>query len=441
MISPRLWVWMMCLMGQTGATPLSDQGSIGNVWFADAGSRIITQSEGDRIKFWDSETGEPVAAEIDQMPGSKDSWSHIDSQRKWFLVGSKETGSRLYDFQTGKALSAMIPAFFTGGEAKAVLSPGGFRLMTFEQEDLARIYDTKTCRKVAEIALSTRKDGGEGGPEGVFEENGKRAWILDNSGVIRCFDTMAWKPVGEAVQHPGEGYLVGLEVSADGRFILASSDVADCGGMGVVCIWDTMTRRLVGKPVERSWGARGSFVDGGKRVRFSFGRGAGYVAQMPSSGIDYCLPMHNDLDGPQVEVADGGRTFVTWGQDAIIAFTDAATGSPRGAYHTLQRIAGVATSPVKDRVIALLEQERAPDNKPSSLAMIRLDRKESAAPGEPLVCSARVTFMNREDLSGFRMRISPDGTRVLLLIHGRIRIFQVADLKELASTAPPLTPQ
>jgi len=430
-------------MGQVGATPLSDQSRIHHAWFASSGDRIVTCAAETRFQFWDAITGEQVPTEIDQFAGGRDSWSHVDPAGKWILAGSKQTGSRLYDFQTGKALSPMISAFFSREEANAVLSPGGFRLIAFERPDVAGIYDTKTGRKLTEIPLSLSSDDGDALPEGVFEENGKRAWILDTGGVIRCLDTTTWKTVGETIRHPGEGYFKGLEVSADGRFVLAYSDVADCGGKGVACVWDALTRRPVGKPVERSWGAAAEFVDGGKRIRFSFGRGASYVAQLPSLNPDYYLPVDDEIGSPQVMSADGGSTFVSWGRDETIVFTDAATGASRGSYHTHQPIVAVVASPVKDRAVALMGQAPKLGEKPSSFTLKRVDRREGAVPGEPLSCSVSATLMNEDGSLGswVPMQMSPDGTRVMLLSHGRIRLFQVADLKELASTAPPLTPQ
>ncbi|WP_338288223.1 WD40 repeat domain-containing protein [Luteolibacter sp. LG18] len=419
---------------QAGATPLSEQGKVEGAWFAGNGDRIIASERGGRIGFWDAVSGEALAAEIDRFVGGENSWSKVDQEGKWVLAGSKEGGSRLYDFQTGKAMSAEIPASFQNGRIRAALSPGGFRLMTFEQREVARIHDTKTGQKVAEIPLDVSKDDPDAMPEGVFEQNGKRAWILDSSGAIRCFDTTTWKPVGETLRHPGSGYYSRLSIGADGRYIMACSDQPDCGGIGMVCVWDAATRRLVGKPVEKAWGAGAEFVDGGKRMRVFFGRGASYVASLPSWSADYYLPMHSDLDGPHVLGADAGRLFVSWGADGIVSFTEASTGSPRGSYHGSEPVLQIAASPVKDRVVALLGRERLAEEKAGSATLMRLDRKEDAAPGQPLVCTGYTSLRYQEVLTGDSLAISPDGVRVLLVVDGRVRLFQVADLKELPST-------
>jgi WD40 repeat protein len=423
------------------AATLGDLKDFSDAWIVNHGRSVLTDSHRGHLALWDVSTGKRLPSDLDRIAGGQQSWKYVDQEGRWIIAGSNHHGTKLYDMDTGGAISVTLPAYFLGRTAKACLSPDRSLVMTFEQVDVARVYEVKTGRKVAILPLSQNDASIEEGPEGCFENDGKRVWILESGGTIRCYNTMTWQPEGAALQHPGEGVFSGLSISPDSRFIIAASSIPDCGGEGVVRVWDTVTRQPVGNAIERERGACGQFIDNGKRILFSFGRGQPYVASLGSLDAEYYLPLHSDIDGPRVSFANGDRTFVTSGYNTSITFTDSISGEFRGSYEFGDSILDHTSSPVADQAIVILGRPSGADpSKPRPLYVAKVDRKPDAGKGESLRLAAYSAVPQSTDGYSVTVRMAPDGKTFMLLSNNRIRLFNSEDLKELPATLTPSTP-
>lgn len=232
-------------------------------------------------------------------------------------AGPGQDAVRLFDFATCQAASLALPA---GGPAGALaFSPNGWFLAAATGDCLV-LFEVATGRArwrwEGELpGLSSLAFSADGGLLAAASRHDRRVVLLRVDGLL---PVARWDP--EPVETAPAG-VQGLALSPGGRLLVAGvTDVSGSGRSALLRTWDVGAHREVrgfGRGVEPAFsrdGRRIAGVDGESEVR---------VWDVPSREELALLPR----GGPHLRAAarvrfgPDGRWLVTWGADAVRAWT------------------------------------------------------------------------------------------------------------------------
>lgn len=228
------------------------------------------------------------------------------------------------------------------GHADAVLAmafePGGKRLVSIGDDDVVRIWETGSRRKVREFFVS-------GKPSTVaIHPQGLQAAFGDEQGGVRLWDLQSGKEVRRIAAHSGH-IVQGLAFSPDGRRLASGARDEK-----QILIWDAATgAKLREVEAETSIGfSLGlSFGLSGDRLAAAFGTKV-QVWNL-AEGKDYTLSLDSLASGDSLAFSPTGQWLATAGDS--LRLWDAATGLE---LHLLpghgQAIYGLAFSPDGRRI-------------------------------------------------------------------------------------------
>ena len=127
-------------------------------------------------------------------------------------------------------------------------------------------------------------------------------------------------------------YQFGFDASSDGKWIVTFDDPGENGPKGQLQAWDALTNQPLGDPLSATNGMSGRFLSGQNRVLVQSGRGDATVRDLPSMSSAYVVKMHDDIDGPKIEVFPNGKWLVAWGPDKKVDLIDAVSGNILQSY-------------------------------------------------------------------------------------------------------------
>ena len=139
----RLWD---TTTGALLATLSGHSSSVSNVTFSPDGSRVLTASWDNTARLWNAWTGDPLGTFGTDTPfhmgsGLVSAWFRADGSR--IVTASMDKTARVWDARTGERLAELDHTDFV---FSAVFSPDGSRVVTASSET-ARIWDARTGKR------------------------------------------------------------------------------------------------------------------------------------------------------------------------------------------------------------------------------------------------------------------------------------------------------
>ena len=206
---------------------ISPPNNIGTVWsvaFSPDGSRIVSGSDDNTIRLWDTQSGDNIAT----LEGhSATVWSVAFSPDGSRIVsGSSDNTIRLWDTQSGDNIATLE------GHSATVLSvafsPDGSRIVSGSSDNTIRLWDTQSGDNIATL---------EGHSATVlsvaFSPDGSRIVSGSSDNTIRLWDTQSGDNIATLEGHSAT--VLSVAFSPDGsRIVSGSSD-------NTIRLWDTQS--------------------------------------------------------------------------------------------------------------------------------------------------------------------------------------------------------
>ncbi|MCY1055013.1 AAA-like domain-containing protein [Nannocystis sp. SCPEA4] len=237
---------------EVAATLGGHTGQVLSVRFSLDGSRLLTTSEDNTARLWNSASGQPIATlEGHTAPVLAAEFSPDGA--RILTVGGDNT-ARIWD----GSLNNAVPTLKGHGASVrlARFSPDGSRIVTTSDDKTARLWDVVSTRNIRTLE-------GHAGPvvAAVFAGDGSGrliTWAEEDSN-LRLWDAST----GDEVAVLGHaGHVLGASFSRDGSRIISA------GADDTLRQWDATTGAVVGEPWQGTRGqqAIAGFAPGGRYV-------------------------------------------------------------------------------------------------------------------------------------------------------------------------------
>ncbi|KAJ7698351.1 hypothetical protein B0H17DRAFT_332784 [Mycena rosella] len=207
-----------------------------SVAFSPDGRRIVSGSDDNTIRIWDSDTGAAVGAPLTGHSNCVQSVAFSPDGRR-IVSGSGDNTIRIWDSDTGAAVGAPLTGHSNGVQSVA-FSPDGRRIVSGSSDNTIRIWDSDTG-----AAVGAPLTGHSNWVQSVaFSPDGRRIVSGSDDNTIRIWDS----DTGSAIGAPLTGHtnrVWSVAFSPDGRQIVSGS------GDNTIRIWDSDTGAAVGAPL------------------------------------------------------------------------------------------------------------------------------------------------------------------------------------------------
>ena len=332
---PWLIIVCICLLfvsafeAAADSTRLADLRGIWLASFNHDASRIVIATRNEEVRLWDAKKGTQIAGDPALKKPAISFQMSPDARR--FLVEFKDGRARAFDASTGSAVSPPLDLALRESENQraTVFSPDGGTIMSFGEKE-ASILEVKTGKRIATVPVAIKEEGGwEPIATAIFASGGARCFVMGPQITVTAYETKTWTPLGKPMSHPPAemAYDFGFEASTDGKWLVTFDDTGENGPKGQLQAWDATTNKPLGDPLSAVNGMSGRFLPGQDRLLVQSGRGDATVRDLPSMAIAYTIKMHDELDGPKVDVFPNGKWLLAWGPDKRTDLIDAATGA------------------------------------------------------------------------------------------------------------------
>nr|MBW4493596.1 hypothetical protein [Oscillatoria princeps RMCB-10] len=223
------------------------QGAVSSASFSPDGKRIVTASDDNTARVWDS-TGK----QLYELKGHQSAVysASFSTDGKRILTASWDNTARVWDSTTGKQLYELkghqSPVY------SASFSPDGKRILTASWDNTARVWDSTTGKQLYELK-------GHQSPvySASFSPDGKRIVTASNDRTARVWDSTG-KQLYELKGH--QSAVSSASFSPDGkRIVTASND-------RTARVWDSTGKLLSELKGHQSAVSSASFSPDGKRI-------------------------------------------------------------------------------------------------------------------------------------------------------------------------------
>lgn len=421
-----LWAGLSTTAPTLAAAEPTRLGDLRGVWqanFNHDASRLVVRLRGGEIGLWDMKKGTPITGDP-ALKNLSNAYVLSPDSRK-VLVGFKDGRSRIFDISSGAALSPVLDLSLKEiVTPQAVFSPDGGTILFFGETDTS-VLDSKTGKRIATISIPfVLEEDSDATAAATFVSAGAKCFVMDPQGKVTAYETKTWTPTGKPMSHPAaeRAYQFGFEASSDGKWITTFDDPGENGPKGQLQAWDALTNTPLGDPLSATNGMSGRFLPGQNRLLVQGGRGDASVRELPSMSIAYVVKMHDDIDGPKIDVFPNGKWLIAWGPDKKVDLIDAVSGDILKTYSFPVSVTGSVIPP--DSSTCYMEVDNS-----TFLTQGHWDNyvQRLSVPEFEITGSIRTTdFLARHSLS-------PDGRWIVIVQgesdHERIVVFDATTLK------------
>jgi WD40 repeat protein len=204
------------------------------------GKLLLTASEDQTARLFDTATGEPVGQPMRHRALVKQAVLSADG--KFVATAGGDAVARVWEARTGKQIGSDMR--HVGAVNAVAISPDGKYVLTGGQDQTVRLWDAKTGKPFGPVMQPPTA-----AIHVAFTPDGRSLVAALMGGMVRKWDVATGKEVGLACSR-GVG-ATALDFSRDGRFLIT------CSRNNGVRLWDTLT----GEPLCDSVGAETYFGD------------------------------------------------------------------------------------------------------------------------------------------------------------------------------------
>jgi WD40 repeat protein/serine/threonine protein kinase/tetratricopeptide (TPR) repeat protein len=219
--------------------PLEHKAPIRAAAFGPSGRMVVTASEDQTARLWDTMTGKPIGQPLTHRGAIRAVAFSPDG--RIILTGSDDGTGRVWETATGKPVSPLL--MHLGPVRSVAFSPDSGTVVTGSDDHTARLWKAATGKSLG-AALQHRGPvrAVAFGPDGSIVATGSY------DGTVQLWETASARPIGDVLGHGGP--VLDLVFSQDGSTLLARS--WEKGRAGVLEIGDTY-ERPVGDPWGSNW--------------------------------------------------------------------------------------------------------------------------------------------------------------------------------------------
>ena len=426
------------ITGSPVGEPMRHNGSVNSASFSPCGKYIVTASEDFTARVWDALTGKPIGGE--PMRHNNDVYSASFSPcGKYILTRSLGNTACVWNVFPRKSDSRDV---WHNGEivSSASFSPCGKYIVTASWDFTARVWNAATGSPVGAPMQHFRWVN-----TASFSPCGKYIVTASSDNTARVWDALTGKPIGgEPMRH--NDVVSSASFSPCGKYIVTASYD------NTACVWETITGKLIGEPLQHSGDViSASFSPSGEyiltqtradTVRVWNAKYGDLVCKLPcSSWLDasfspcgkYVVTGWNDYAACVWEIPTGKIVCVTLNHYSGVNF---ASFSPCGKYivtasldHTARVWDALTGTPVSEPMRHNYLVNSALFSPCGEYIVTASDDKTArvwdAATGKPV--SEPMEHNDEVDSASF----SPDGKSIMTLSGGKVTIYPFLPLQEL----------
>ncbi|THU92012.1 WD40 repeat-like protein, partial [Dendrothele bispora CBS 962.96] len=201
------------------------------VFFAN-GDKVVSGSDDNTIRIWDSKTGATIGSPLRGHEGSVLSVA-ISPNEYWVASGSEDHTIRIWDVKTGVTIGAPLSGHSDHVRSVA-FSPDGQQVVSGSFDGTIRVWDAK-----AGNLIGNPLHGHSGGVLSVsFSPDGQYIVSGSGDGTVRIWDTKNWTEIMKLDRHTE--WVGSVKFSLDNERIISGSDDRTIG------IWNAKTGKLIG---------------------------------------------------------------------------------------------------------------------------------------------------------------------------------------------------
>jgi WD40 repeat protein len=390
-----------------------DKSLVSGASFSPDGMRVVTTSDDDTARVWDSASGRELAV----LRGHEnDVWGALfGPEGKRVVTISKDRTARVWDAASGQEITVLrghqadlLSATFTGN---------GTRVLTVSADGKARLWDAANGREVAALSAGDVRDSPYkpkiGSTLAALSRDGTRIVTpSSDDDTARVRHTASGREIAVLRGHRGGVWRAGF--SPDGTRIVTVS------GGGTARVWDAANgQQIVALREEDNcayWAPRicASRVEPPQHNDCV----ARFLKNLESeTRLGACTPGYYGIVGASLN-PDGTRVLTVSEHDTAVRVWDVASGQSIAAIPSSHKsqIEHAALSPGGKRILTIARDDH----------VVRLWDADS---GRKVA-----TLRGRPDLSGSPLAaFSPDGSRIVTASDDRaLRVWDTNDGKEIA---------
>ncbi len=263
------------------------------VSYSSDGSRLVGASWGKALVL-DGKSGSRIAPILEHLQGIRSADFSHDGKR--IITASEDQTVRVWDSTTGHELIA--PLRHPHSVTRASFSPTGQWIITACDDGVARIWDAKTSEPVAPFLKQS-------GPltEACFSPGGSYVLTAGSDGTVRLWDMASSQPRSVPLDHGDQ--VRQIRFSTDGRWVLTTS--AD----RIAQVWEASTGRRSGPRLEHSSAVLdGCFSRDGSRVATASMGGTAEVWDRASGRKLFPSLLHTG-EVVRIQFSKAGRQLLT----------------------------------------------------------------------------------------------------------------------------------
>jgi WD40 repeat protein/serine/threonine protein kinase len=360
-----------------------------SVAFSPDGTKIVSGSDDNTVRLWDTATGLPIGSPLTGHGGYVRSAAFSPDGKK-VVTGSSDGTLILWQIEIGRTIDMVFDIAYQYGSTGLALSPDGSVLVVALEDNTLILLDTTTGQVIGQPLKGHKARIASI----AFSSDGKRIVSGSYDQTVRLWDVASGQSINTFNGHTNA--VLSVSFSPDGKTVISSS--AD----QALIMWDAASGQEIGKPLTVMGSGSVAFSPDGKTIA------------SPEAGNFYSLILWDVATRQPLWETIRGEAFAIW----TIAFspngTRLLTGSSGNTLTLWDAATGEAIVNLKGHSEGINSVVFSPDGKrivsaSADQTLIVWDATTGKPIGDPLIG-------HNESVTG--VAFSPDGSRIYSVSEG-----------------------